>query len=77
MWCVDTHTHTNTQEYIQTIKENNIIPFAAIWMDLEMIILSEVRQEKINIVWYYLFMESKKKTDRDGYNYKTEIDSQA
>ena len=46
-------------------------------MDLEMIILSEVRQEKINIVWYYLFMESKKKTDRDGYNYKTEIDSQA
>ena len=30
-------------------KENEIMPFTATWMDLEMIILSEVRQRKINI----------------------------
>ena len=31
-------------EYYSAIKENEIMPFAAIWMDLEMIILSEVSQ---------------------------------
>ena len=31
-------------EYYSTIKKNEIMPFAATWMDLEMIILSEVSQ---------------------------------
>ena len=31
-------------EYYSAIKKNEIIPFAAIWMDLEMIILSEISQ---------------------------------
>ena len=31
-------------------KMNEIMPFAAIWMDLEMIILNEVSQRKINVV---------------------------
>ena len=31
-------------EYYSAIKENEIMPFAATWMDLEMIILSEVNQ---------------------------------
>ena len=39
-----------TMEYYSAIKMNEIMPFAAIWMDLEMIILSEVRQIKTNIV---------------------------
>ena len=34
------------------------MPFAAIWMDLEMIILNEVSQRKINVVWYHLYVES-------------------
>ena len=29
-------------------------------MDLEIVILSEVSQNKTNIIWYYLFVESKK-----------------
>ena len=33
-----------TMEYYSAIKKNEIIPFAATWMDLEMIILSEVNQ---------------------------------
>ena len=39
-----THTHTHTMEYYSAIKKNEIMTFAATWMDLEMIILSEVSQ---------------------------------
>ena len=33
-----------TIEYYSAIKKNEIMPFAATWMDLEIIILSEVSQ---------------------------------
>ena len=36
------------------------MPFAATWMGLEMIILSEVSQTKTNIIRYQLCVESKK-----------------
>ena len=35
------------------------MPFAATWMDLEIIILSEVSQTKTSII-YHLYVESKK-----------------
>ena len=45
-----THTHNNTRtmEYYSAIKKNEIMPFAAMWMDLQIIILSEVRKRKTN-----------------------------
>ena len=33
-----------TMEYYSAIKRNEIMPFAARWMDLEIVILSEVSQ---------------------------------
>ena len=35
-----------TMEYHIAIKKNEIMPFAATWMDLEIIILSEVSQKE-------------------------------
>ena len=38
-------------EYYSAVKKNEIVPFAATWMDLEIIILSEVSQkEKENTI---------------------------
>ena len=36
-----------TMEYYSAIQKNEILPSAAIWMDSENIILSEVRQRQI------------------------------
>ena len=38
--------YTYTMEYQSVIKKNKIMPFVATWMDLEIIILSEVSQEE-------------------------------
>ena len=48
-----------TMEYYSAIKKNEIMPLAATWMDLEIIILSEESQTKTNTIWYHLFVESK------------------
>ena len=39
-----------TMEYYSAIKKNEIMPFTATWMVLEILILSEVRQRKTNII---------------------------
>ena len=39
-----------TVEYYSAIKKNEIMPFAATCMDLEIVILSEVSQTKTNII---------------------------
>ena len=50
--------YINTMEYYLAITKNEIMAFAATWMDLEIIILREVRQTKTNIIWYRLYGES-------------------
>ena len=40
MWCI------YTMEYYSAIEKNEIMPFAATWMELETLILSEVSQQE-------------------------------
>ena len=48
----DTHTHTHTHTHAEAccsaVKKSEIMPFASTWMDLGIIILSEVNQSKMN-----------------------------
>ena len=39
-----------TMEYYSALKKNETVPFAATWMDLEVVILSEISQRKTNII---------------------------
>ena len=45
----------DTMEYFLAIKMNEIIPFATTWMDLEIIILSEVSQRQISYDIIYMW----------------------
>ena len=60
-----------TMEYYSVIKKNEIMPFAATWIDLEIIVLSEVSQIKkyhmISNMWNL-------KYDTNELIYKTKID---
>ena len=42
--CVCVCVYTHTVEYCSAIKKNEVMPFAATWLDLGIIILSEVSQ---------------------------------
>ena len=49
------------------------MPFIAVWMDLEIIILSEVRKRKANII---SLMCGILKKDRNTFIYKVETDTE-
>ena len=42
--------YIHTTESYSAIKKKEIMPFAATWMDLEIVIMSEVSQRKTNII---------------------------
>ena len=42
--------HKYIMGYYSAIKKNEIMPFAASWMELEIAILSEVIQKKTNTI---------------------------
>ena len=42
--------YISTMEYYSAIKKSEIMPFAATWLDLEIVILNEVSQTKTNII---------------------------
>ena len=58
-----------TMEYYSAIKKNEILPFTATWMDLEIIVLSEVSQTERDYMWNL-------KYDTNELIYKTKADSQ-
>ena len=43
------YSYIHTEEYYSAIKNNEILPFAATWRDLEIIVLSEVSQKEKDI----------------------------
>ena len=64
------------KEYVVTQpQKGRIMPFAATWMDLEIIILSEVNQTEIQISYDIADVWSLK-YDINELIYKTEIDLQ-
>ena len=43
---IHTHIHAHTVEYYSAIKRSEILQFAATWMDLEIITLSQSERER-------------------------------
>ena len=63
-------------EYYLAIKKNEIMLFAAAWMDLVIIILSEVGQTKKDKYHMISLLCGLLKNDRNEFIYRTEMDSQ-
>ena len=71
------HTYICTMEYYSATRKNEIMPFVATWMNLEIIILSEISQtEKDKYHMISLIQHMVSKYDTNVLTYKTETDSQ-
>ena len=64
--------YIHTMEYYSAIIKNKIMPFAATWMELESLILSEVSQRQISYIIYTWTL----KNNTSESTYKIETDSQ-
>ena len=71
------YTHTHTHNGILFIhKKNEILPFAATWMDLEGIMLSEISQMEKEKYCMISHTSHTKNTIRISEYNKIEVDSQ-
>ena len=57
-----------TMEYYSAIKKNEIMPFAATWMDLESIILREVSQTEKDKYHMSIILREVSQTEKDKYH---------
>ena len=64
-----------TMEYYSAIKKNEIMPFAATWMDLEILIVSAVRQKEKDI-YHMISPIGSLNYDRNELIYEIETDWQ-
>ena len=67
---IHTHTHTHAHahahmEYSLAIKRNGILPLAITWMELKVIMLSEISQRKSSSVCYHLSVEKQMISHRE------------
>ena len=58
-------------EYCSAIKKNKILPFAATWMDLDSIMLTEISQRKTNMYNFTYMWNLKNKTNEQTKQKKT------
>ena len=64
-----------TLEYFSVIKKTETLPFATTQMDLKGIVLSEIRQRKMDTIRFLFYVESKTKQTKTNqtHGYKEEI----
>ena len=74
-WYTHTHTHIHTHMEYESATENEIMPFIATWMDLEVIILSKSDKERW-IPYAITYRWNLKKNDTNELIYKIEPDPQ-
>ena len=46
--------YIHTMKYYLAVKKNEILPFATMWMELESIMLSEIRERQIAYNFIYM-----------------------
>ena len=67
--------YISAMAYYSAIKKNEIMPFAAAWMDLEIFILSELSQTKTNTayMWTLKMIQMNLCTKKQNYRHREQI----